>query len=237
MCYSNSLTSKNVDLSKKYKKVIPSDMKEDPLYYASGFSFPEWRVITKDTEIKNMFWGLIPHWFSGANQPEFASKTLNARCETVLKKVSFKHLIGRKHCVVPSTGFFEYHTKGKKKIPYFVYPQQDKLFSMAGIYDEYTDPINGQKKYTFSILTSDANPFMAEIHNSKKRMPIMLTDDKIDGWLEANEKDVELFFKKTSNDLFAAHPVESKLLKAENCYSEKVQKKYISPGFEQGNLF
>ncbi|MGJ8661270.1 MAG: SOS response-associated peptidase, partial [Bacteroidota bacterium] len=82
MCYSNSLTSKNVDLSKKYKKEIPSEIADEPLFHASGFSFPEWRIITNKPEISVMSWGLIPYWFSGDNIGDIASKTLNARSET-----------------------------------------------------------------------------------------------------------------------------------------------------------
>ncbi len=237
MCYSNSLTSKNVDLSKKYKRKVPSEIAEEPLFHASGFSFPEWRVITKDPKISVMNWGLIPSWFKGENWSDIASKTLNARSETVTEKASFKHLIGRNHCIIPSTGFFEYQTKGKEKIPYFVHPKQDKLFSMAGIYDEYLDLKTGEKKYTFSILTSAANEFMSDIHNSKKRMPIMLTDDKIEPWLQAKENEIQSFFQLTPNELFAAHTINPKLLKSEKHNSPEILLEYITNRFEQGSLF
>lgn len=237
MCYSNSLNSKNIDLAKKYKKDVPAEIAEEPLFHVSGFSFPEWRIITKEPVISLMNWGLIPHWFKGGNWSEIASKTLNARSETVTEKASFKHLIGRNHCIIPSTGFFEYQTKGKEKIPYFVYPKHDKLFSMAGIYDEYLDLKTGEKKYTFSILTSVANEFMSDIHNSKKRMPIMLTDDKIVPWLNAAVNEIEPFFQVTPNKLFAAHTIESKLLKSEKHNSSEILLKFTTNRFEQGSLF
>jgi|TARA_R110000737_G_C14581099_1_gene485691 putative SOS response-associated peptidase YedK len=237
MCYSNSLTSKNVDLSKKYKKEIPSEIAEEPLFHASGFSFPEWRVVTKEPHISVMNWGLIPHWFTGGNWTEIASKTLNARSETVLEKASFKQLIGRNHCIIPSTGFFEYQTRGKEKVPYFVYPKKDKLFSMAGIYDEHLDTKTGEKKYSFSIITSEANEFMSEIHNSKKRMPIMLNDEQIDGWLHASENEVKQFFEKTPNELFAGHTIDPKLLKSANRNTPEIQQEFIITRFEQGSLF
>jgi putative SOS response-associated peptidase YedK len=237
MCYSNSLTSKNVELSKKYKKEIPNEVAEDTLFHASGFSFPEWRVITKESEISVMNWGLIPHWFLGSNTDEIASKTLNARSETILEKASFKHLIGRKHCIIPSTGFFEYQTRSKEKIPFFVFPKQDKLFSMAGIYDEHVDIKTGLKKYSFSIITSEANEFMSEIHNSKRRMPIMLTDEKIEPWLTAKESEAKRFFEKTPNSLFDAHAIDPKIVKGESRNSPAVQLDYFTSRFEQGSLF
>ena len=60
MCYSNSSTSKNSDLAKKYGKQIPKGMDETPVFFASGFSYPTWRIVTKDSSIENMHWGLIP---------------------------------------------------------------------------------------------------------------------------------------------------------------------------------
>lgn len=90
MCYSSSLTSKNIDLSKKYKKEIPSQIAEEPLFHASGFTFPEWKVITNDSKIQVMNWGLIPNWFKGQKTADIQSKTLNARSETILEKPSFK---------------------------------------------------------------------------------------------------------------------------------------------------
>jgi putative SOS response-associated peptidase YedK len=237
MCYSNSLTSKNVDLSKKYKKEIPSEIAEAPLFHASAFAYPAWRIVTKEPEISVMNWGLVPYWFSGGNPAEIASKTINARSETVLEKPSFKHLIGRKHCIVPSTGFFEYQTKGKEKIPYFVYPKTDALFSMAGLYDEYLDPISLEKKHTFTILTSEANEFMAEIHNSKKRMPILLADDQLESWLHAKPNNVKDFFQLTSNDLFAAHSISPKLISGPNHNSPEILLEYKIDRFEQGSLF
>ena len=59
MCYSNSSTSKNSDLAKKYGKQIPKGMDETPVFFASGFSYPTWRIVTKDSSIENMNWGLI----------------------------------------------------------------------------------------------------------------------------------------------------------------------------------
>jgi putative SOS response-associated peptidase YedK len=237
MRYSNSLTSKNVDLSKKYLKVVPSDIKKEPLFYPSGFSFPEWHVITKEPEFSVMRWGLISHWYTRTKMTEIASKTLNVRSETVAEKASFKHLIGRKHCIVPSTGFFEYQTKVKESTPYFLYPKRDKLFSMAGIYDEYIDPKTGVKKYTFTILISQANEFLSEIHNSKKRMLIMLQDGQIDNWLNATESEVKKFFDKTPNDLFAAHKIDPKLLKSPDHNAPAIQQEFIITRFEEGGLF
>lgn len=236
MCYSSSLTSKNIDLKKKYKKEIPSELAEEPLFHVSGFVFPEWRVITDAPEIQTMRWGLIPNWYKGPNHNEMAAMTLNARTETVFEKASFKHLIGRQHCIVPATGFFEYQTKGKEKIPYFVYPKKDDLFSMAGIYDTYVDTASGEIIRSYSILTTEANELMADIHNSKKRMPVMLNSSDYDNWLNKNVNYEQLFLP-APNETIAAHKVDPKILKGPEQNSPKAQEKFERLDYTQGSLF
>ena len=38
--------------------------------------------------------------------------------------------------------------------------------------------------YTFSIVTVEANPLMARIHNTKQRMPLILPENDIPTWLD-----------------------------------------------------
>lgn len=37
---------------------------------------------------------------------------------------------------------------------------------------------------TFTILTKDATPLFAKIHNKKHRRPVILQDDDVDVWLD-----------------------------------------------------
>ncbi|MFT5582311.1 MAG: putative SOS response-associated peptidase YedK [Psychromonas sp.] len=236
MCYSNSLTSKNVDLKKKYKKEIPANLPENPLFLARGFNFPYWRVITGKTEIQQMSWGLIPSWFKGENAAEIASKTLNARSETLLQKPSFRHLIQQKHCIIPSTGFFEYHTNDKEKVPYFIYPKQDSLFSMAGLYDEALDLQSGEIVQSFTILTCPANSKMEEIHNTKKRMPVLLDANGENDWLEM-KAGCSALLKPSPDNWMDAYKINPKIMKGPEHNTVKVQEIYHSSNLDQGSLF
>jgi putative SOS response-associated peptidase YedK len=111
------------------------------------------------------------------------SLTLNARCESVFEKPSFRKSIVSRRCLVPSDGFFEWQTVGNKKIPWFIRTKEQEIFSFGGIWDQWEN-FGGDKLITFSILTTDANPMMAEIHNSKKRMPLILHTEVEDNWLD-----------------------------------------------------
>lgn len=119
--------------------------------------FSEWRVITSEIEIQNMQWSLIPNWYKGTNWIEIASKTANAKIETAHEKASYKFLLSGQRCIIPSNGFFEWQHVGKLKRPYFIYPTHETMFSMAGIYDLWTDLSTGETKNSFSILTTKAN--------------------------------------------------------------------------------
>ena len=57
---------------------------------------------------------------------------------------------------------------------------------------------------TFSIVTTEANELMSEIHNNKKRMPIVLREKDREKWL--SDKDYSDF----------AFPYETELV-AEKC--------------------
>ena len=59
-------------------------------------------------------------------------------------------------------------------------------FVFAGIWNEWVNKESGEIHISFSILTQDANPFMANIHNTKKRQPIILTEGAEQDWLNAS---------------------------------------------------
>jgi putative SOS response-associated peptidase YedK len=52
------------------------------------------------------------------------------------------------------------------------------------LYSQWVDKTTGEIKNTYTILTTEANPLMAEIHNIKKRMPIVLKREDETKWLE-----------------------------------------------------
>ncbi|MBM3184781.1 MAG: SOS response-associated peptidase [Bacteroidetes bacterium] len=213
MCYSNSSTSTNIDLSNRYRKTIDS-IPEQTIYYASGFNFPTWRVITNNDNVQLMKWGLIPNWFKENDTSEIARNTLNARTESIHEKASFKSLIKNGRCIIPSTGFFEWKHENKNKIPYFIFPKNDNVFSMAGLFDQWDNPNTKETITTFSILTCEANAFMSEIHNVKKRMPVILSSNNERNWLKG-EGVIEDYLKELNNEM-GAHQVDSRILKQKN---------------------
>jgi putative SOS response-associated peptidase YedK len=236
MCYNNSSTSKNIELSKRYKKVAPQGLDESPLFLASGFTFPQWRVITAKEEIQVMHWGLIPTWFADSNPKDMASKTLNARVETLNEKVSFRNLVARNRCIVPSTGFFEWQTNGTRKTPFFIHPPEHELFSMAGLHDQWINPLDGKLKSTFTIITCPANALMEEIHNTKKRMPLMLDVSQEEDWLNGILAPASISTQLTEASMLA-HEIDQRIISGKQPNCVEVQLPFHNTYFEQGSLF
>jgi putative SOS response-associated peptidase YedK len=211
MCYSNSSTATNVELGKRYKRHVPKELPELIYYHNNGFQYSPWRIITSECTIQQMNWGLVPSWFQGVST-EISSKTLNCRTETADSRASFKHILNSRRCIIPSSGFFEWQHQGKEKIPYFIYSSESILLSLAGLWDSHKDFKTGNQIQTFTILTTHANAFMSEIHNSKKRMPLFLnTDLEINNWL-FGESEISSFIESSQKTLLSAHPVNKQLL-------------------------
>jgi putative SOS response-associated peptidase YedK len=207
----------------------------EPIYHASGFSFPEWPVITseKPDDIQMIRWGLIPHWIKDIEQAEkIRGQTLNARSESIFEKPSFKFSIHNKRCFVLSTGFFEWMDYNKKKYPYFVRLKKPELFAMAGIFSNWVDKSTGEVIHTFSIITTAANPLMAKIHNLNQRMPVILPPEKERDWLntELTKEQIESFFPAIDERMMEAHTI-SRLItsRKENSNVPELQDEFVYP--------
>lgn len=158
----------------------------EPVMDVSAFQFPAWPVLCSDSPQKMVWgrWGLVPHWVKDeAKAKDIRSKTPNARVETLAEKPSFRDCLDRR-CLVPVTGFFEPHHRGKEVYPYLFTRKDRELFALAGIFQESSWVKGGRG---FSILTIDADEETARIHNRKKRMPLIIPQEGWTQWLDPSE--------------------------------------------------
>lgn len=151
----------------------------------NGFSHPDTIVAANDypSKLQTMNWGLIPFW---AKDRSIQNSTLNAKIETLSEKPSFRNYVNNR-CLVFADGFFEWqwlNAKGKEKQKYLLTIENAKPFAFAGIWSAWTDQTTGEQLKTFSIITAQANDLMEKIHNTKKRMPIIIEPNFEKLWLE-----------------------------------------------------
>src|ERR1700757_3432028 len=87
-------------------------------------------------KVKLMRWGLVPSW---SQDPSIGNRMINARCETLSEKPSFKQLLETRRCLIPAYGFYEWRREGKSKIPLRIVMKDRQLFTFAGLWDMWRD--------------------------------------------------------------------------------------------------
>lgn len=242
MCYhySTYLTAKQIlERFAAKKKNKQQGSLFEPVHHVTGFAFPQMPVVTAPTgvpELHQYYWGLIPRWVSNEDfAKKIRAQTLNARSETILEKPSFRSAVQTNRCLVPATGFYEWHTTtDKRKIPHYIYLKDAQPFAFAGIYDEWLNRATGELVRTYSIATTEANPLMAHIHNSKKRMPVVLPPQHERAWIDPNLPATEAvkLLQPLLEDAMQTHTI-SKLIttRGENTNVPEVHKRHTWPGY------
>jgi len=177
MCYHTSLARSADYLEKRFQAKFEQRNLFEPIYHHSGFSAPLHPVIVNESiqSIRFFQWGLVPFWTKDETAAErIRTQTLNAKAETIHQKPSFRSSIMTKRCLVLVDGFYEWREEGKKKYPYYISLTSNDAFALAGIWDKWLNSKTGEMKETFSIITTRANPLLERIHNTRKRMPVIL---------------------------------------------------------------
>ncbi len=170
---------------KEYEVEVPE---YDTYFHANAFNHPQIPVLTSEEphKIQTYMWGLAPTWAKDRTDAQnWAKQMLNATCEKSM--TTYRPYFKTKRCLVFVNGFYEWRwedPKGKVKTPYFIYAGGRQPFTFGGIYNNWADRESGQVFDTFSIVTTPANKLMEEIHNNKKRMPLIVSQQEWGRWLD-----------------------------------------------------
>ena len=128
-------------------------------------------------------WGLVPSW---AKDPASGPHPINAKVETAAIKPMFRQAFRAGRVLVPADCFFEWKAVSGRKLPFLIRMRDQEPFGMGGLV-ECREGLAGIET-TFAILTTNANPLVAEIHD---RMPVIVRPEDYDRWLDPKNRDVE----------------------------------------------
>lgn len=150
-------------------------------------------------------WGLVPFW---ADDSSIGNRLINARAESVSSKPSFRTAFLNRRCIMPASGFFEWkeQKKGPKR-PYFIKRKDGTPMAFAGLWERWQGKDGGEKRETFTIITTDANEDVKGLHN---RMPVILEPENYSLWLNTEQPDREALNKMmcpAAPGTLTAHPV------------------------------
>jgi putative SOS response-associated peptidase YedK len=168
-------------------------------------------------------WGLVPFW---AKDPSIGNRLINARSETAADKPSFRDGFKKRRCLVVTDGFYEWKKEGGAKQPYWIHFPDRRPFAFAGLWSRWDgskERAVDQPLETFTILTRDAHPDIADVH---PRMPVILAPDDYAPWLDpglTDKADVRSIVERSTGDGLALRRVSRRVNNPANDVPEVLQ--------------
>jgi putative SOS response-associated peptidase YedK len=125
---------------------------------------------------EKMRFGLIPRW---AKDAKMSFSTFNARADSVTEKPAFRDAWRKaQRCLVVTDGFYEWRKSDRQ--PSAIGMADDGPMTMAGLWDEWHDPLTKERLRSCTIITTEPNELMATLHD---RMPVILDEKGWPKWL------------------------------------------------------
>lgn len=199
MCFHTSHTQKVKKVENRFKVQLIDDAFREtydtPHFHNNGFEHLNSLIIPqqKSTHLIPATWGIVPPTKKVSEIKEYYKQQLkygsglNARSEKLFDYWLYEKSAFTKRCIIPVSGFFEPHEYNKQKYPIHIKQKSNDLIGLAGIYTVVENIV------TYTILTKNASPLFAKIHNKKLRQPILLNQDLENEWLNnsLSENDVK----------------------------------------------
>lgn len=134
-------------------------------------------------------------WFYWGRPPQFArnknlgEKIINLAVETLQEKPVLKKTLIQHRCVIPADGLYGWRKVGKKtSIPHRFTLNDQRIFSFAGLWEEFEDE-DATILHTFTLITTLANELVSAV---TERMPVIFNRACEDIWLSSNPSETEL---------------------------------------------
>jgi len=168
--------------------------------------------------LANAHWGLVPHW--AETIPKI--RPVNARSESLGTKPYFRHMLDRRHCLIPASGFYEWSAArdaspkssamrdaNVNKQPWYIHRADKRPMALAGLWDRW-QPKDERESPLISctIITTQANAEMQSIH---ERMPVILEQESWQEWLKANGKAATYLLRPAADGIIESYRVSRKI--------------------------
>jgi putative SOS response-associated peptidase YedK len=203
-----SITAAASEIAERFSLDVPEYYK--PRYNAAPTQLLPVITSSDSKGLSLFYWGTSPEW---SKNKALAEKIINIRKESFEEKPALKRALFRSRCIVPADGFYGWKRVGKKTIiPYLFALPGRKLFSFAGLWEEFEDT-DGNQIHTFSIITSEAN---SKVSTICERMPLILNEESQRVWLDAqaSEENIMNIVNGKDKNTIDFYPVSPMILNA-----------------------
>jgi putative SOS response-associated peptidase YedK len=131
-------------------------------------------------ELAPMRWGLVPGWAKEIG----TAVHINARAETLAEKPSFRGAYTYRRGLLPASGWYEWRTEGKRKVPYAHMLPDQQMLAFACIWEVWEGRGEGSWLESCALITTDAFGPAAAIHH---RMPVLVHPDNDTVWMTGQD--------------------------------------------------
>ena len=251
MCFNSSQSKRADALARKYGRKtnvveIYQDIMEEQrrngeildltngAYNIPAYSCPYISIVTESEELQPMRWGFISSRTKDIQtviEKDKKNWYKNAQAEGLETTWPYKYSFPTKRCIIPATGFFDWHeTEIGTKVPYYIHLPGEELFSIGGLWDEWTNPATGEKIKSYVMVTTEANELMREVHNAgfnPFRMPFVLDKEDEEKWLDSSLPipEVKKILKIFPSESMEAYPVTKTFRDKENYFNPDIIKR------------
>lgn len=168
--------------------------------------------LADEPALTQMSWG-VSMQTKGKKGQAITRRVSNSRSDKVWTSYLWRYLIPEQRALIPVNGFYEWKRENKKLVQaYHITPNDAPAMFFAAI---YRLPKEANTLPEVSIVTTEANPAMAAVHD---RMPVILTSQNAAmAWISENDRDtLDALMAPASNDALQFTPVSNYVNKSSN---------------------
>jgi putative SOS response-associated peptidase YedK len=208
MCKAYTLTKTAEEIIRTFELVGGDDVK--PAYNIRPSQLVPVILQGSEPGLSFFYWGATPAF---AQNKTLAEKLYNTRTEAIAGSVGYQAALKKRKCLIPADGFYAWRKISKNGlVPYHYFLDQNKLFSFAGLWQEFEE-IDGQQAHTFSLLTTPANNLVSQ---SEARMPIIFEPNTGLQWLKAGDQEALAMLSAFPDDQMAGFAVSTRVNNPQN---------------------
>lgn len=172
------------EISERFE--VKLDKSLEPEYNAAPTKKLPVIVNVANEGLSYFYWGIIAKW---SNKKSISAKLINAPVDELQKKATLKSGLEQRRCIIPCNGFYLWKTVGKKsRRPYFFKLNDEHLFGLAGIWEDYDD-LDGKMLHTFRVITT---PNKLNLFDFGNEMPAIIQKNDQQDWTKPGQSIDEL---------------------------------------------